>query len=53
MQRRAGHFTKLQRSLTENRSVDSSILSLATTFSNNLEGFEKGQPRHPGRVTNG
>jgi hypothetical protein len=39
-------------SWNENRSVDSSILSLATTFSNNLKSFAKRQSRSRSRLTN-
>ena len=48
-----GEVAQLVEHTTENRSVDSSILSLATNFSNILEGLENRQPQNPRRVTNG
>jgi hypothetical protein len=42
--RARGEVAQLVEHTTENRSVDSSILSLATNFSNDLEGFENRQP---------
>ena len=48
-----GEVAQLVEHTTENRSVDSSILSLATIFSNILDGFEKRQSRSRSRLTNG
>ena len=48
-----GEVAQLVEHTTENRGVDSSILSLATNFSNNLEGFEKRQSGSRSRLTNG
>jgi hypothetical protein len=41
---RRGEVAQLVEHTTENRSVASSILALATIFSNNLESFEMRQP---------
>src|SRR5262245_3013135 len=49
----SGEVAQLVEHTTENRSVDSSILSLATNFSNNLADFEKQPSPNSRRVTNG